>query len=202
MEPYKAILTLCQIDALFSLILFIVENLVVNQQFLIHCLILISSSLGVALSLTEIYVIHHRHYLALLGASTIRLGPMIALAAQWIIHSNNDELLPLSVVWIAFQVLKGISFLVYSLTSLHLKQEEKKKSELKYLRQSVNSPSSPSHNFVSRMVNSKSQDISTISSNTQPKKKYDWDPLEPAYDYHGDLKTCKKISWQDENTIV
>jgi len=113
---------------------------------------------------------------------------------------KNDELMPLSVVWIAFQVLKGISFLVFSLTSLHLKQEEKKKSELKYLRQ--NSPSSPSHNFVSRMVNSKSQDISTISSNTQPKKKYDWDPLEPAYEYHGNLKNCKKISWQDENTIV
>ena len=90
MEPYnKALLSFCQIDSLFSLILFIVENLVVNQQFLIHCLILISSILGVALSLMEIYLIHKRHYMALLGASIVRLGPMIALPTLWIIHSNR-----------------------------------------------------------------------------------------------------------------
>ena len=35
--------------------------------------------------------------------------------------------MPLSGVWLAFQVLKGVSLMVYSLTGLQLKQEEKKK---------------------------------------------------------------------------
>ena len=107
--------------------------------------------------------------------------------------------MPLSGVWLAFQVVKGASFLVYSLTGLHLKQKEKKKSELKYLRPVM----SPSLSFVSRMLTAKttlkSQDIST--QNEQPKRKHDWDPLEPAYDHHGDLRSCKKISWQDVDYI-
>ena len=94
MDPHKALLSFCQIDALFSLILFIVENLVVNRQFLVHCLILISSSAGVALSLMEVYVIHQKYYWPLLGASITRLGPMIALSTLWIIHSNRYKTFP------------------------------------------------------------------------------------------------------------
>ena len=94
MDPHKALLSFCQIDALFSLILFIVENLVVNRQFLVHCLILISSSAGVALSLMEVYVIHQKYYWPLLGASITRLGPMIAISTLWIIHSNRYKTFP------------------------------------------------------------------------------------------------------------
>ena len=89
MDFDKVLISFCHIDALIALILFIVENLVENRNFRIHCLILIISSGSVLLSLMEVYVIHKKYFWKLLGNSMIRLGPMVAASIYWIVSSNG-----------------------------------------------------------------------------------------------------------------
>ena len=91
MDFDKVLISFCHIDALVALILFIVENLVSNRDFQIHCLILIISSASVLLSLMEVYVIHKKDFWKLLGNSMIRLGPMVAASVFWIVSSSASN---------------------------------------------------------------------------------------------------------------
>ena len=89
MDFHKLLISLCHFDALISLVLFIVENLVENRDFLIHCTILIVSSASVLLSLMEVYIIHKKYFYRLLGNSFIRLGPMVAVSIFWIFSAQR-----------------------------------------------------------------------------------------------------------------
>ena len=64
-----------------------------------------------------------------------------------------------------------------------MNREDRKKSELKYLR--------PSSNFSSTNQQAQETQVSNVCHTIQAEK-FDWDPLEPAYDQHGKLK---KVTW-------
>ena len=85
----KALISLSQVDLILSFILFIVENLVPINNNLVHVIILVTSTMSVFLSLMEIYVISRKEYWQLLGATIVRLGPMVGLSIFWMICSRR-----------------------------------------------------------------------------------------------------------------